>query len=268
MTLQGDWVTPEQAAAAKVFADFVAKAVTPEVAGRAGFRPADVETAPAGLVAADPGVDVEQPERVLRVPEPRVLADIKAAWRADRKPAHVMMVFDSSGSMADQDKIDHAKEGLLSFFREAGARDRIGLTKFSDEIEPLVPIGRVRENRKALLGAVQGILPDGETRVRDAAVEAVEEVERDADADAVNAVVLLTDGADTASTRSATAAVAELARQGEKEGPGQVRVFTIAYGTDADTVELEHMAEATGGRAYEGGTDEISSIYQSISSFF
>ena len=40
LTLEGDWVTAEQARAGKVFAAFLAKAITPEVAGaRASARP-------------------------------------------------------------------------------------------------------------------------------------------------------------------------------------------------------------------------------------
>ena len=112
MTLQGDWVTPEQQRAGKVFAAFLAKAITPEVAGRQGFRPADPDVAPAGLVTRANGVDPKQPARVLRLPEPKVLAKIKATWRADRKPANVMMVFDNSGSMGEENKLEQAKEGL------------------------------------------------------------------------------------------------------------------------------------------------------------
>ena len=66
MTLEGDWVTPEQARAGKVFAAFLAKAITPAVAGAQGFRPADPDTAPAGLVTKANGVDPKQPARVLR----------------------------------------------------------------------------------------------------------------------------------------------------------------------------------------------------------
>ena len=47
---------------------------------------ADEEQAPAGLVTAANGVDPKQPRIVLRVPEPKVLAEIKSAWRADRMP--------------------------------------------------------------------------------------------------------------------------------------------------------------------------------------
>ena len=72
------------------------------------------------------GVDPEQPARVLRVPEPKVLAKIKATWQADRKPANVMMVFDNSGSMGAENKIKQAKEGLKGFFRQAARRTGSG----------------------------------------------------------------------------------------------------------------------------------------------
>ena len=48
------------------------------------------------------GVDPAEPRRVLGLPEPRVLAAIKDAWRADRKPANVLLVLDTSGSMNDE----------------------------------------------------------------------------------------------------------------------------------------------------------------------
>jgi Ca-activated chloride channel homolog len=267
ITLQGDWVSAEQKQAAKVFASFLAETITPEVAGREGFRPADENQAPAGLVSAEYGVDPKQPDRVLSLPEPRVLAKIKSAWRADRKPANVMMVFDHSASMGEDNKIAQAKEGLEAFFREAAPQDRIGLTKFSSEITPVVPIRPMRTNRRKLLAAIETILPDGDTRVRDAAVESVEAVEAKLDPDAINAVVLLTDGADTVSSRSADEVVRELEAQGRKES-GQVRVFTIAYGKEPNETELARYAVATGGNAYEGTKDDIESVYLSISSFF
>jgi Ca-activated chloride channel homolog len=267
ITLQGDWVTPAQKQAAKVFADFLAKAITPELAGREGFRPADETVAPAGLVSREHGADPEQPERVLSLPEPRVLAKIRSAWRADRKPANVMMVFDTSLSMGEENKIEQAKQGLQAFFRQAAPQDRIGLTRFSTDITRLVPIAPMRKNRRKLAGAVKTLLPDGDTRVRDAAVEAVKAVEAKLDPDAINAVVLLTDGADTVSTRSAEDVVRELEAQSRKES-GQVRVFTIAYGREPNETELARYAAATGGKAYEGTKDDVESIYLSISSFF
>jgi Ca-activated chloride channel homolog len=267
ITLQADWVTPEQRQAAKLFAGFLAEQVTPEVAGREGFRPADETKPPAGLVSREYGVDPAQPTRVLRVPEPKVLVRIKSAWRSDRKPANVLVVFDNSDSMGEESKIVEAKKGLEAFFREAEPHDRIGLTKFSTDIEPLVPIAPMRTNRAKLLEATRAILPNGDTRLRDAAVYAVDAVEAKLERDAINAVVLLTDGEDTVSSRSADQVVEELEAQSRKES-GQIRVFTIAYGRDPNETELARYAEATGGKRYEGTKDDIESIYLSISSFF
>ena len=50
----------------------------------------------------------------------------------------------------------------------------------------------------------------------------------------------------------------------------QVRVFTIAYSAGAvgAAEALEEIAEASGGQAYEGDTEDIEAVYRSISSFF
>jgi Ca-activated chloride channel family protein len=267
ITLQGDWVTREQRQAARVFSDYLKRAVTPEVAGRYGFRPADQAAAPAGLVSAANGVDPAQPERVLSLPEPRVLARIKEAWREDRKPANVMIVLDNSDSMSLERKLDHAKEGLRGFLAEAAPHDRIGLIKFSAEVHELVPIAPMSENRKRLLNAIDDIFPEEDTRVRDAIVEGVKAVERKLDKDAINAVVALTDGADTASDRSVQEVVEELAKQGERE-TGQIRVFTIAYGKEPNDVELGRYAQESGGKLFLAGTQNIETVYRTISSFF
>jgi Ca-activated chloride channel family protein len=267
ITLHGDWVSSGERKAAAVFAAYLRDAVTPEVAGEHGFRPSDPDAKPAGLVTEANGVDPDEPEHVLTVPEPKVLARIKAAWHADRKPANVMLVFDTSSSMAAERKLDLAKRGLLGFYRAAGPQDRVGLTKFSSEIKELVPIAPMSENRGKLISATRALLPEEDTRVRDATLEGVQAVQARLDPDAINAVVVLTDGQDTASDHSGPDVIDELERQGEKES-GQIRVFTIAYGREPNEAELRKYAEASGGKSYKGGTDDIASVYRSISSFF
>ena len=69
------------------------------MAARGGFRPADLEAEPVAPITAENGVDPKQPERELGLPEPRVLALLKRTWREDRKPANVLLVLDTSGSM-------------------------------------------------------------------------------------------------------------------------------------------------------------------------
>jgi Ca-activated chloride channel family protein len=267
ITLQGTWVTREQKRAGDVFAAYLKREITPEVAGRHGFRPADETAAPAGYVSAENGVDPAQPRRELQLPEPKVLARIKSTWRQDRKPANVMVVLDNSGSMGEENKLEHAKEGLRAFLAEAAPQDRVGLIKFSTDVEQLVDIAPMAANRKRLMRAVDSIFPEDETRVRDAIVEGVRAVEARLDKGAINAVVALTDGRDNSSGRTVNEVAEELARQGERE-VGQIRVFTIAYGSQPNKIELGRYAQESGGKAFIAGTQDIETVYRTISSFF
>jgi Ca-activated chloride channel homolog len=266
-TLQGPWVTPEHKQAAAMFADYLEREITPEVAGNYGFRPADESAAPAGHVNADNRVDPAQPETVLSVPEPKVLARIKAAWREDRKPANVMVVLDNSLSMSEENKLTYAKEGLRTFLAEAAPQDRIGLMKFSSEVHDLVPIAPMATNRKPLMRAVAEIFPEGETALRDAVVDGVRAVDKQLDKDAINAVVLLTDGQNNASDRNVEEVATVLAAHGRRE-IGQIRVFTIAYGEEPNEIELGRYAQESGGKPFEAGTHNIEAVYEQISSFF
>jgi Ca-activated chloride channel family protein len=261
-------VSAEEKKAAGVFAEYLADAVDAEMAGRYGFRPADPAEPPAGAVTAANGVDPREPDRVLSLPEPRVLARIKEVRRADRKPANVMMVFDNSESMGHENKLAQALKGLKGFFREAAPQDYVGLIKFSSEITELVPIGPMRTNRAKLLAAADRIVPEGETRVRDATLAGLEAVLVKSDPDAINAVVVLTDGQDTRSNTAGYDVIQRLAQEGRKESGGQVRVFTIAYGREPNAQELAKYADVTGGKSYTGTTSQIGSVYREISSFF
>jgi Ca-activated chloride channel family protein len=267
ITLRGDWVTPQERRAAATFASFVTREVTPELAGRYGFRPADPRQAPAGLVSAANGVDPRQPASVLELPDPKVLARIKSAWRSDRKPANVMIVIDNSGSMSKERLLDHAKAGVKTFLKAVTRNDRVGLNRFSHTTTRMVPIAPMAENRAKLQAAVDSIRPDDDTALRQAVLDGVADVEKTADKNAINAVVVLTDGEDN-STSGLTEerVVQELERQQERAR--QVRVFTIAYGSKPDEQELNAYAVASGGNSYKADQSDVESIYRQISSFF
>src|SRR5207247_6226270 len=135
------WVSGAEKQGADAFQKFLADEITPELAARYGFRPADLNTKPVAPITKANGVDPSEPTRVLGLPDPRVLATVKRTWRADRKPANVLLVLDTSGSMNSEHRLDRAKQGLKTFFRQVSPNDRVGLLIFSDRIQPLVPIG-------------------------------------------------------------------------------------------------------------------------------
>ncbi len=268
IVLDAPWVTAEQEEGAKAFQRYLAEKVTPEVAARSSFRPADLDADPAAPITSANGVDPRQPTRILGLPEPRVLDAIRKAWRADRKPANILVVLDTSGSMAQERRLERAQAGLQLFLRQIGPQDSVGLTTFSDRIQPLLPIRPFRQARAALSAAVDRLIPDGGTAFYDATAEAFANVRALNARDRINAVVLLTDGEDTDSSLSPEEVLGRLRAQGDSAN--RVRLYTIAYSTGATGAreKLEAFAAATGGRSYEGSTDDIETVYRSISSFF
>jgi Ca-activated chloride channel family protein len=269
IVLTAPWVRPEQAEGAKAFQQFLAQKLTPELAARFGFRPAALDAKPVAPVTAANGVDPAQPKRVLGLPEPRVLAAIKNSWREDRKPANILLVLDTSGSMFEEKRLERAKAGLRTFLAGVGKQDRVGLTTFSDEIHPIQPVGPFDAAGKARLeGIVRGLVAEGGTSIYDATLQAFDTVGPLADRDHITAIVLLTDGEDTDSAATVDDVVRKLQAQGDTENP--VRVFTIAYSAGATGAreQLSKIAQASGGQAYEGNTSDIESVYRSISSFF
>src|SRR5215208_94970 len=131
LVLNAPWVTKAQREAADDFGRWLVRQITPALAAKYGFRPGDVDRKPEAPLDRAHGVLTSEPRLVLALPEPRVLAQIKEFWHADRKPANVQLVVDVSGSMGEEDKLGQAKKGLQLFLRQLSPRDRVGLTYFS-----------------------------------------------------------------------------------------------------------------------------------------
>ncbi|MDX6665309.1 MAG: Ca-activated chloride channel, partial [Solirubrobacteraceae bacterium] len=189
IVLDAPWVTDAEKQGAAAFQKFLAGRITPELAAKSGFRSPDPNQKPVAPISAALGADPAQPTRVLGLPEPQVLAKIKSTWRADRKPANVLLVIDVSGSMSEENKLEQAKRGLLSFLREVAPQDRVGLTSFSTDITPLVPIAPIRDNIDRLRQTVSVLTADGETTLYDATAAAVDQVRKIIDTCRINAVV-------------------------------------------------------------------------------
>jgi len=204
---------------------------------------------------------------VLALPQPAVMAQIKRAWHADRKPANIELAIDVSGSMSEEGKLDQAKRGLQAFFRALSPHDRVGLISFNDKVNSLVDIGEFAQTGADIRAQVKDLFPGGETAWRDATAAALAKVVALKDPTRINSVVVLTDGEDTSSQLSTDALRARLAAQARSEGT-VVRVYTIAYGQAANKQELADIAGASGGKGFEGDPKDIEAVYTSISSFF
>jgi Ca-activated chloride channel family protein len=83
----------------------------------------------------------------------------------------------------------------------------------------------------------------------------------------IKALVVLTDGQDNLSQINVDQLVQQVSLTGENAGTG-VKIFTIAYGSDADVDALTKIANAAGGQEYAGDPQNIQSVYNQISQFF
>ena len=55
-------------------------------------------------------------------------------------------MLDTSGSMNDEQRLERAKAGLDVFFNNVEPQDAVGLTIFSDKIQPLVAPAPLTKN--------------------------------------------------------------------------------------------------------------------------
>ncbi len=267
ITLNAPWVTPAQKRASDAFGAWLVTQIDPTLAAKYGFRPGDRTLKPVSPIDQAHGVLPAQPALALELPTPRVLALVKRFWHDDRKPANVELVVDVSGSMQEGDRIRQAIKGLQAFLRQLSPRDRVGLLYFNDELHEGVKIAPFGTNAPQLRSTVDHLIADGSTALYDATARGVKNVEALADDSRINAVVVLSDGQDTSSKLNLSQLLARLNARTESEGR-QIRIFTIAYGDEADQHLLEKIAVASGGKAFVGDPTQIEKVYLQISSFF
>lgn len=267
---QASWVTPAKKAAALKFRDFLLATAQQKKALQYGFRPTNLNVAIGAPIDTTHGVDPNQPSTLLQIPTADVITAIQSSWNEQRRRVDVMLILDRSGSMNDSigdiSKIEGAKQGLREFVNLLSDSDQLGLTVFSDSANVLTPVSPLGPKRQDFLSTINGISADGSTLLFETIAEQVKALNNLPTHD-IKAVVVLTDGQDTASQLSIDALVSQITPGGEDAGNG-IKVFTIAYGSDADVDGLTKIANATGGQEYTGTPQNIRQVYIQISEFF
>jgi hypothetical protein len=188
-------------------------------------------------------------------------------WATLVLPTRALAVVDVSGSM-DFDAGGRTRMALttaatqegLGLFPDAAA---IGLWAFSERLDgatdhrEMLPIRRLGAHvqggtqRDALAAGLAGLgsLTGGGTGLYDTALAAYKKVLGDYDPDAVNSVLLFTDGAnDDPGSISLPELLAELRELADPSRP--VRIIAIGISADADASALRQISRATGGDAY------------------
>jgi Ca-activated chloride channel family protein len=264
--LNAPWVEEDAREAAEDFEAFLLAEEQQRRAITLGFRPADPAIPLSSPLDSQHGVDPSQPQTVLEIPKAEVIEGIVSLWRQTKKPVDVTVVMDISGSM-EGEKISSARASLANFIDLFQDRDRLRVTIFSEEIAEMSPLTALGDKREELKRRVSGIIEGGGTRLYDATLEAYNDLLEHGDPDHIRAVVVLTDGADTESSIELNDLLYEIGASGE-EGGNAIKIFTIAFGADAEENILNQISETTGGRQYEATPTTIREIYSEIATFF
>ena len=265
--VNADWVTPEQAEAARLFIDYV---LTPDVQRAVmeqGFRPATPDVELGFPFVEENGVDPAGPATVLDVPAPEGISAIQQSWAFVKKQADILLVIDVSGSMGNDGKIDQARQAALAFLDGMEPTNRVGLAFFSNGYELRVPVANFETNESQLRSHIQSMRPEGGTELYMAVRDSVKAMTEDTSDGRIRAVVVLSDGEDTGERNiSLNDAVSSIAASRDSLNP--VIVVPVAYGADADINALNAIARASATRVVSGDPENINSVLEIISSYF
>ena len=164
----------------------------------AGFRPGtDLDLNFQGSkITKEFGLNPDEPKVVLNpsLTRPEVAAAIDENWEQVKRSGIVTFVADTSGSMAGG-KLQQAKDGLIGALDAMARNNKVGFLSFDDTVNTRIPVAPLEVNRFVIAGAVQKLRAGGQTALYDAIKAGVEMTDSvEGDADAIRAVVVLTDG--------------------------------------------------------------------------
>ncbi|GAB4531103.1 MAG: VWA domain-containing protein [Anaerolineae bacterium] len=266
--VNADWVTPEQAEAAEVFIQYVLTEPVQQRIMENGFRPANPDVTLGFPFVEENGVTTDSASiPVLDVPPAEVITAIQQSWALVKKQADILLLIDVSGSMANEGKIDQAKQAAQAFINGMELTNRVGLMVFSDRTRELVPLGNLESNRTQLEGNINSLRADGGTELYLSVQEAVELMNETDDSERIRAVVILSDGADTGS-QGVTLNAALQAISASRDSLNPVIVIPVAYGSDADINALNSIARTSNTRVQSGDPRNILGLLEIISSYF
>jgi Ca-activated chloride channel family protein len=230
-----------------------------------GFRPGSPEVSVGSPIDEAHGVDQKQPVTTLEVPTPEVVAAIQQQWDTqEKKAADIALVLDTSGSMREDNKLTNAKAGAKQLVSLLSDKDDFSLLQFSNSATWASTDQALGVSRKSSTDAIDSLFSGGGTALYDAVGQAYSHLEQ-RPADHIRALIVLTDGEDNQSKATLNDLLKTIHADAETH---TIRVFTIAYGHDAQRGVLQQIADATQGKAYEGTPSNIVEVFRDISTFF
>lgn len=158
----------------------------------------------------------------------------------------IVFVLDTSGSMADEGKMDKARKALLFGIRTLRDGDRFNVINFAGE-EHLMERGLIQANaegKKRGLEFVEKLHPTGGTNINDALLESLKQFER---GDRPRMLVFMTDGLPTVGETNTEKIISNLKSQISNSRAEGIRIFPFGFGYDVNTTLLDRLGSENSG---------------------
>ncbi|MEK7989679.1 MAG: VWA domain-containing protein [Thiotrichaceae bacterium] len=262
--VEREWVTKKHRAAAKIFTDYLLAEAQQIKAQQYGLRPANLNVPLQTPFDIAHGVDPKQPQTILPVPQAKVMEELLKIWQKNKKHADIMLVFDISGSMKEQNKIQFARAGALQLLDMLHAEDSFSLLLFNHKLDWLGRQQSLETNRVFFEHVMNRIRSNGGTALYDAVDTAYDYMLENLQPDSISAIIVLSDGADGHSKNATLESLLEKIGQSHQD----IGIYPIAYGTGAELDVLNKIAETAYSKAYSSELTDIGIVFQDIATFF
>lgn len=259
------WVNDAEKAAAEQVIAFLQSPEAQQIATNLGLRPGTPGIPLGSKFSPEFGVDPQAKYDSYRPPEPQVVEAMIDAWQqAAKKPSQVVLVVDSSGSM-EGNKMPAVQNTLQTYISRLGPNDRVALIDFDTSVREPILIDGTPEGQDRGFQFINNLQVEGGTSLYDASLYARNWLQKNLRSDAINAVLVLTDGEDSGSKANLDQLKLELEKSGY-ESDQRISFFTIGYGNDGefDAGVLEQIAQPTGGYYAKGDPETIARVMENL----
>jgi len=257
----GPWVSGTEKEAAEQVLKYLRTPDAQKIATSLGLRPGTPGVALGPKFTSDWGVESSPKYDSYRVPKPEVVGAMLQSWQtAAKKPSQVAIVVDSSGSMTGS-KLAAVQSTLQTYLKGLGPKEKVALIDFDSTVRNPVVVDGTPKGQSRGLEFVVTLTADGNTKLYDAIRSAQTWLIKNLQADAINAVIVLTDGRDSGSSEQLPQLLEKLKKSGFA-GDQRIAIFTVGYGgaNEFSPDVLEQIAEANGGYYRQGDPASIAQL--------
>ena len=168
------------------------------------------------------------------------------------------LVIDHSGSMGDKRKLELAQEAARSYIDSVPEEDYVSVAGFSTDASSIVGLSSIKTSKEKLKQCILSLHSTSSTNIGAGLRVGMEQIFTEGQRPQNPIILLLSDGMHN---------TGELWPWVEECKKKQVKVYTVAFGSDADQVTLCKIAHQTGGRCFPAGLRNLSYIYHKANIF-